>query len=436
MQKAHSGDTSWMLMSTALVVMMTTPGLAMFYGGLAQAPNVLSTVMQSFSIMCIVSFLWFAMGYSFAFAEGSVIVGNSSKFWLAHMDGHRVKDDSEKLFMVYQMTFAVISAAIICGSFAERMRFSAMLVFVAIWHLLVYCPVAHWAWGPGGFLHAAGCLDFAGGDVVHVSAGVTGLVASMLVGKRRSLSLGQELTPHNALLVFLGASLLWVGWFGFNAGSSFAADDVAINAMAATQMSGACGGLTWMIVEWVYAKKPSVVGIVSGSISGLVVVTPSCGYIDQTGAVCIGALGGLACFFSIQLKHVLGYDDALDAFGMHGIGGVLGCILTGFFANKHVSGKEEINGAFYGKPSQIYIQLYGVVVISVYCAVMTFLILKPLDLTLGIGIRCSPEEESQGLDISQHGESLIVDASLLGSPKVVPPLLSALVMVLLVLLVR
>mmetsp|Transcript_62969 Transcript_62969/g.150652 ORF Transcript_62969/g.150652 Transcript_62969/m.150652 type:complete len:484 (+) Transcript_62969:2-1453(+) len=408
-----SGDTAWILTSTALVLMMTIPGLALFYGGMARAPNVLNTVMQSFAITCEVTILWFAIGYSLAFGEGNnAFIGGSERFWLIGDPNNNGKamfpstvhpateNIPEAVFMMYQCTFAVITPALICGSSAERMKFESVLVFVAFWHLLVYCPIAHWEWHSEGFLHKAGTLDFAGGDVVHISSGVAGLVCAIMVGRREGFG-SQELPPHNVLLTFMGASLLWVGWFGFNAGSAIGANGTAGFAMLTTHIAASVAGVTWMAVEWYIKKKPSLLGLVSGAVMGLVMITPGSGFVDQTGAFFIGLIGGVLGYFSIQLKHYLGFDDALDAFGVHGIGGIVGGILTGFFANPEVSGES---GAFYGNGMQVALQLYGIVVVAAWSGVVTAILLKGIDMTLGL--RVSTEHEQQGLDFSIHGENI------------------------------
>lgn len=402
-----SGDTAFILICTSLVLMMTVPGLALFYGGLSQAPNVLATVMQSFSITCVVTLLWLIFGYSMSFDPGNPVVGGPNKIWLQGMVGAEVGTLPESLFVTFQGTFAVITAAIITGSFAERMRFGPMLIFIGIWHLIVYCPLCHWEWG-GGFMSSWGVLDFAGGDVVHISSGVSGLATSLIVGKRKGFGHGQEIPPHNILLVFMGASLLWVGWFGFNAGSALTAGQSAGMALTVTHISGCAGGVSWMLLEWVLKGKPSVLGTVSGAIAGLVVVTPGSGFMDQTGAIVSGITAGPVCYFGIQLKHMLGYDDALDAFGVHGIGGIWGGIVVGLMADPKVAGPA---GAFFGNPKQLGIQLAGIVVTMAWSFIMTLIILVPLDqilkATTGKGVRVSEEQEDIGLDLSEHGESMM-----------------------------
>jgi len=407
----NTGDTAWILTSTCLVLMMTIPGLALFYAGMSRANNALSTVMQSFAITCWVSILWLMFGYSLAFGSGGKDnrwVGGSNAFWLRGDDktGTRVLPGSrsgtmpEALFVIFQMTFAIITAAIITGAVAERMKFSSLLVFVFFWHLLVYCPLCHWEWG-GGFMSDWGVLDFAGGDVVHISSGVSGLVAAMIVGKRRAYGAGAELPPHNVMLTFIGGSLLWVGWFGFNAGSAVAANGTASMAMLVTHLAASAGGFSWMLMEWMLGGKPTVLGVVSGAIAGLVVITPGAGYVDQTGGFCMGVLGGIGCYFGIQIKHKLGYDDALDAFGVHGVGGIIGGILTGFFANPAIS--PGTSGVFYKNGEQLGWQLAGICVTAGYCSIMTAIILLCLKVT--IGLRVSEEDEDIGLDASEHGHT-------------------------------
>jgi Amt family ammonium transporter len=306
----------------------------------------------------------------------------------------------ESLFIIFQMTFAIITAAIITGAVAERMKFSSLLVFIFFWHLLVYCPIAHWEWG-GGFMGSWGVLDFAGGDVVHISSGVSGLVAAFIVGKRKAFGQGAELPPHNVLLTFIGASLLWVGWFGFNAGSALSAGTSASMAMLVTHIAACSAGLTWMFTEWLVTGKPTVLGIVSGAIAGLVVITPGAGYVDHTGAFVMGIIGGWGCYLGIQLKHIMGYDDALDAFGVHGVGGIIGGVLTGLFANPAIA--EGTAGAFYNNAPQLGWQIAGILVTAAYSAGMTAVILVLIKVTLGL--RVSSEDEDLGLDISEHGHA-------------------------------
>jgi len=412
-----SGDTAWMLTSTALVLFMTIPGLALYYAGMVREKNVLSTVMQSFSITCLITFLWLAFGYSLCFgpvqppAESSQFIGDASRFWLQGMTINTVHQLAptipESVYCMYQLTFAIITPALICGSFADRMKYGPMMLFMAIWHLGVYCPIAHSTWHPDGFLFKYGALDFAGGLVVHISSGISGLVATVLLGHRKGF--GKEVfEPHNILLSFTGASMLWVGWFGFNAGSAVHASENAGYALLVTQISSAVAGLSWMITEWLVRGQPSVLGMVSGSIAGLVGITPASGYVDMTGAFIIGLLAGPVCYFGAQLKKHLGYDDALDAFGVHAIGGMLGAILTGFFSNPDISGNIYA-GVFYTNTHnggrQLGAQIYAIVCAVLYSGVCTFIILKGLDMT--IGLRVSEAEEMEGLDSSLHGETIV-----------------------------
>jgi len=402
--KINSGDTAWMLTSTALVLMMTIPGLALFYGGMVRKKNVLATLMQSFAITCVVTILWWLIGYSWAFTPGSPYLGGSSR---ALFNGMTVMHDANKLtvshlaltipesvYAMFQLTFAIITPALIAGAFADRMKFSAMLVFMSVWSLVVYSPVAHWVWEPSGWLAAKGVLDYAGGTVVHINAGIAGLASCLVLGKR--LGYGKEaMPPHNLALTLIGASLLWVGWFGFNAGSAVAADGRAGMAMMATQIATATAALGWMFAEWIAKGKPSVLGIASGAVAGLVAITPASGYVGPTPAVVIGLVAGVVCFLAAtSLKSALGYDDSLDAFGVHGIGGIIGAILTGVFASKEISGAD----------GSVIAQLWGVGTTVIYGFVMSFIILKLIDLT--IGLRVTEEQERDGLDISLHGESL------------------------------
>ena len=403
----NSGDTAWMLTSTALVLMMTIPGLALFYGGMVRKKNVLATVMQSFAITCLVTVLWAVLGYSLAFTEGSPYIGGLGRLVLAGMGLDAVNDLAktipESVYMTYQMTFAIITPALICGAFADRMKFSAMMWFIGAWSLLVYSPIAHWVWGPGGFLSDAGVLDFAGGTVVHINAGVAGLMAALVLGKRKGY--GTEiLAPHNLVLSVIGASLLWVGWFGFNAGSAVAANGNAGMAMAVTQIATATAALTWMFVEWALRGKPSVLGIISGAVAGLVAITPASGFVAPSGALAIGVAAGIACYWGATgLKHALGYDDSLDAFGVHGVGGIVGAVLTGVFAVAAIGGEGKA-GLIDGNPGQVLTQLYGIGVTVAYCAVASFILLKIIDLV--IGLRVDEETEVEGLDLVLHGEAV------------------------------
>jgi Amt family ammonium transporter len=399
--KLDTGDTAWMLTSTALVLMMTIPGLGLFYGGMVRKKNVLSTVMQSFAITCLVTVLWMIIGYSLAFTEGSMnaYIGSVSKAFLAGVGAETTNSLAatipETVFITFQMTFAIITPALICGAFAERMKFSAMMWFMALWLIFVYCPIAHWVWG-GGFLGTAGVLDFAGGTVVHINAGVAGLVCAIILGKRKGYGT-VSMAPHNLTWSFIGASLLWVGWFGFNAGSAVASNALAGAAMINTQVATAAAALAWMFAEWIIAKKPSVLGIISGAVAGLVAITPASGFVNPTGALIIGILAGVVCYiFAVHLKKVFGYDDSLDAFGVHGIGGILGALLTGVLADATVNPL--------GKDGSLVTQFYGVAVTFIYTAVATAIILYIVKAV--VGLRPSEAGEEEGLDITLHGETV------------------------------
>jgi len=394
-----TGDTAWMLTSTALVLFMTIPGVALFYGGLVRKKNVLATAMQSFAITCLVTVIWMVIGYSLAFDEGTSVVGGLSKMFLSGMTTEALSGTiPESVFMMFQMTFAIITPALITGAFADRMKFSAMLVFMALWSILVYSPVCHWVWG-GGFLGNAGVLDFAGGTVVHINSGVAGLVAAIVLGKR--IGYGEEnMAPHNLVISLIGASMLWVGWFGFNAGSAVAANGGAGMAMAVTQIATAAAALAWMFCEWIALGKPSVLGIISGAVAGLVAITPASGFVAPGGALAIGVAAGVICWWAAtKLKPMLGYDDSLDVFGIHGVGGIVGAILTGVFAAQSIGGAS---GLIEGNAGQVGLQVYGVAVTVVYSAIASFILLKVIDMT--IGLRVNPETERDGLDLNLHGE--------------------------------
>jgi Amt family ammonium transporter len=400
----NSGDTAWMLTSTALVLMMTIPGLGLFYAGMVRKKNVLATLMQAFAITCIVTVLWYVIGYSAAFTNDDP--ANPGKFIgsFAHafLNGVNVNTTNslaptipEYVFSMFQMTFAIITPALIAGAFAERMKFSALIIFMSLWLLFVYTPIAHWVWG-GGFLGGLGVLDFAGGTVVHINAGVAGLVCALVLGKRKGFGT-VNMAPHNLVLSVIGASLLWVGWFGFNAGSAVASNALAGAAMMNTQVATAAAGLAWMFVEWFVVKKPSVLGIISGAVAGLVAVTPASGFVNPTGAFVIGIVAGAVCYYSAaHLKKMLGYDDSLDAFGVHGVGGIIGALLTGVFAD------ASINSL--GATHSIVTQAEGVIVTIVWTAVVTWVILMITKML--VGLRPSEQDEEEGLDISQHGESV------------------------------
>ncbi|MGD9502255.1 MAG: ammonium transporter [Methyloceanibacter sp.] len=400
-----SGDTAWMLTSTALVLMMTIPGLALFYGGMVRKKNVLTIVMQCFAITCIVTVAWMVLGYSWAFTDGGGMqsyLGGASQFMLKGMtlDSTNALAGTipESVFMTFQMTFAIITPALIVGAFADRMKFSALVLFMTLWLLFVYAPIAHWVWG-GGFLGGAGVLDFAGGTVVHINAGIAGLVTAIYLGKRTGYGT-ENMAPHNLVYSLTGAALLWVGWFGFNAGSAVAANGRAGMAMAVTQIATATAALAWMFAEWVVHKKPSVLGIISGAVAGLVAITPASGFVGPVGALWIGAAAGVGCFFAATtVKRALGYDDSLDVFGVHGVGGIIGAVLTGVFAVEAIGGAK---GALEGNVGQIWTQIEGVAATIVWSGVATLVILIVVNLVTGV--RVSQAAEVEGLDINLHGE--------------------------------
>jgi Amt family ammonium transporter len=403
--KISAGDTAWMLTSTALVLMMTIPGLALFYGGMVRKKNVLATLMQSFAVTCVVTLLWWVIGYSWAFTPGSsAYLGGSTRLLMHGMTfmkdankltvSHLAVTIPETVYAMFQLTFAIITPALIAGAFADRMKFSAMLVFMCLWSLVVYAPIAHWVWEPSGWLAVKGVLDYAGGTVVHINAGIAGLASCLVLGKR--LGYGKDpMPPHNLTLTVIGASLLWVGWFGFNAGSAVAADGRAGMAMAATQIATAAAALAWMFVEWLTKGKPSVLGIASGAVAGLVAITPASGFVGPSAAVFIGIAAGVVCFLAATtLKKIMGYDDSLDAFGVHCIGGIVGALLTGVFASKEIAGVD----------GSVITQLWGVGTTLIYGFLVSFAILKLIDATLGL--RVTEEQEREGLDITLHGESI------------------------------
>jgi Amt family ammonium transporter len=397
-------NTAWMLTATALVLFMTLPGLALFYGGLVRTKNVLSVIMQCFSIAGMASIVWFVFGYSLAFGEGNALVGDLSKVMLAGISKETLAGDiPESLFMLFQMTFAIITPALIVGGFAERMKFSAMLLFSAIWLVLVYAPVTHWVWG-GGWLQTMGLYDFAGGVVVHITAGVAALVAALVLGPRRGFPT-TAMPPHNLTMTAIGAGMLWVGWYGFNGGSALAANGDAAMAMLVTHISAAAGAITWGAVEWRRYGKPSALGTLTGVIAGLGTITPASGFVGPGGALVIGVLAGGVCFFATNyIKRVLKIDDSLDVFPVHGVGGILGTLLAGLFS---ATGLGVFSGYGFADGidsmgGQLGVQLVGVVAGIAYTAAATFVILKLVDLLLGL--RVSEEEEIEGLDINQHEE--------------------------------
>ena len=407
-----SGDTAWMLTSTVLVLFMTIPGLALFYGGLVRVKNVLSVLMQCFAITGIITIVWVLWGYSLAFDTTGMVAGeqNFSSYvgglGLAFLSGVTSSSMSgtipETVFITFQMTFAIITPALIVGAFAERMKFSAMVLFSIIWSTVVYAPICHMAWSGDGSLFGDlwGALDFAGGTVVHINAGIAALVACILVGKRKGYP-EHPLPPHSLTLTFVGASMLWVGWFGFNAGSAVAADGAAGMAMIVTQVATASAAVAWMVVEWMKHGKPSVLGIATGAVGGLVAITPASGSVGPMGAIAVGAASGIFCFWgATSLKQKLGYDDSLDAFGVHGIGGIVGALLTGIFVAEGLGGTGLADGVSVGQ--QLVSQIKAVVFTIVYCGVLSFIILKIVDAI--VGLRVDEEEEEQGLDVALHNE--------------------------------
>jgi Amt family ammonium transporter len=417
--KVDTGDTAWMLTSTALVLMMTIPGLALFYGGMVRKKNILATIMQSFAICALVTVLWMVAGYSLAFSNGTPYYGDLSKLMLRGIENGFDKpftlgvgtDNStantipETVYLMFQMTFAIITPALIAGAFADRMKFSAMMVFMGLWSLIVYSTVAHWVWSPIGWINSYGAADFAGGTVVHINAGVAGLVCALVLGKR--LGYGQDnMSPYNLTYAVIGASLLWVGWFGFNAGSAVGANGRAGMAMLATQVATAAAALAWVAAEWVGKGKPSVLGIISGAVAGLVAITPASGFVLPGPALIIGIAAGVICFYaSTGLKHVLGYDDSLDAFGVHGIGGIVGALLTGVFAYGPLSATTDKPGGVYIGGAELFTaQCVAVGATIVFSGVASFVLLKIIDVV--IGLRVSEDEEREGLDVVLHGERL------------------------------
>jgi len=403
--KLDTGNTAWMLTSTALVLLMTVPGLALFYGGMVRQKNVLATAMQSFAITCLITVLWMIVGYSLAFKDGGSVnayIGGFSAFFLSGMTPASLSGTiPESVYMTFQMTFAIITPALIAGAFADRMKFSALLWFIGLWSIFVYSPICHWVWG-GGFLGGLGVKDFAGGTVVHINAGVAGLVCALVLGKRVGYGT-DNMAPHNLVLSLIGASLLWVGWFGFNAGSELAADGTAGMAMVVTQIATAGAALAWMFAEWAARGKPSVLGIISGAVAGLVAITPASGYVGPAGGLLIGIAAGIICAWSATwLKPRMGYDDSLDAFGVHGVGGFVGAILTGVFASTALGGKGYADGV--SMAGQVWTQFLGTLATIAWSGVVTFIILKVVD--SAIGLRVSKDVEVEGLDINLHGETL------------------------------
>lgn len=407
--KIDTGDTAWMLTSSVLVLMMTIPGLALFYAGMVRKKNILATLAQSFAATALITVLWMVIGYSIAFTDGgksNAMIGGVKYLLLGPMGLNATSTLAptipESVYMFFQMTFAIITPALIAGALADRMKFSAFLAFMGAWLLLVYCPVAHWVWG-GGWLGTMGALDYAGGTVVHLNAGTAGLVAALMLGKRKGLGT-ENMAPHNLAYSVIGASLLWVGWFGFNAGSAVTSNVNAGMAAAATQIATAAAVIAWMVAEWIVSKKPSVLGMVSGAVAGLVAITPASGFVNPMGALIIGLAAGVVCYISaVHVKKIFGYDDALDAWGVHGVGGALGALLTGVFASKLINPSAAAKGGLLeGNAHQMVLQLYDVGATFFYCGIVTFVILLVIKYT--IGLRVSEEVEVEGLDINLHGE--------------------------------
>ncbi len=417
--KIDTGDTAWMLTSTALVLMMTIPGLALFYAGMVRKKNVLATMMQSFAITAIVTVVWYVIGYSLAFTNGNAYIGDLSRLFLhgiengwdkpftlgAGTDNSTANTIPETVFIMFQMTFAIITPALITGAFADRMKFSAMVVFMTLWSILIYSPIAHWVWSPLGWINALGAADFAGGTVVHINAGIAGLMCCLVMGKR--VGYGHDnMSPYNLAFAVIGAGLLWVGWFGFNAGSAVGSNGRAGMAMLATQVATGAATLGWLAAEWVTKGKPSVLGAASGAVAGLVAITPASGFVLPDKALIIGIVAGVGCFWSAtSLKHMLGYDDSLDAFGVHGIGGIIGALLTGVFAYGPLSATTAApDGAYIGGATQFMHQVYAVLATVIYSGVGSLIILMVTKLL--VGLKVNEEEEREGLDVVLHGERL------------------------------
>ena len=409
----NSGNTAWIIVATILVMMMTIPGLALFYGGLVRQKNLLSIIMQCFVVVGVVTLLWFAFGYSWAFGEGfkdsavGFFIGGFDKVFLHGITLDTLNplggDIPEILFALFQCMFAVITPALIIGAFAERVKFSGYLFFVVLWSIFVYNPMAHWVWG-GGWIGEMGALDFAGGTVVHINAGISALMMCLLIGKREGYKVSRPVTPNNIPFVFIGAAMLWMGWFGFNAGSGLAADGLAANAFLVTHLSTAAAVVTWLAIDWFRNKRPTTVGACTAAVAGLVAITPAAGTVDVFGAIIIGMVSAMVCFYMVAfVKEKLGYDDSLDAFGVHGMGGIIGSILTGVFATQTITGEGGAQGALYGDWYQLWIQTFATLFSIVFSVVMTFILFKVVDKT--VGMRVSSRIEEEGLDIYEHGEA-------------------------------
>lgn len=409
----NTGNTAWMITATILVLLMSIPGIALFYGGLVRQKNVLSIIMQTMLIVGVVSILWVAIGYSWAFDTSFKDSGNPLWAVMGGMDKaflHGISPDTltetgipELTFVMFQCMFALITPALILGAFAERIKFKGYMVFTILWVIIAYFPMAHWVWG-GGFLQQMGAIDFAGGTVVHINAGISALVMAVLIGQRETYQAGHPILPHNITFVFMGTSFLWLGWFGFNAGSGLAADGLAANAFLVTHIATATAAVTWMVIDWIYNDKPTTVGACTGAVAGLVAITPAAGSTDLLGAFVIGIVTPIVCFFMVAtVKRKFHYDDALDAFGVHGMGGIIGSVLTGVFATRLVTGADGVQGALYGDWHQLWIQIVATLVSIVFSATVTFILYKLIDKT--IGIRVDKRVEEEGLDVYEHGES-------------------------------
>lgn len=408
-----SGNTAWMITATILVLLMSIPGIALFYGGLVRQKNILSVIMQTLFIVAAVSIIWVVFGYSWAFdtsyaAEGNPLSAIMGGFGKAFLNGIGIDTLStgnipELTFVMFQCMFALITPALILGAFAERIKFSGYTVFILLWVILAYLPMAHWVWG-GGFLQQMGAIDFAGGTVVHINAGISALVMAIMLGKREDYRVGHPIMPHNITFVFLGTSFLWLGWFGFNAGSGLAADGLAANAFMVTHVATSVAAMTWMAIDWLCNKKPTTVGACTGAVAGLVAITPAAGTVGILGAICIGFVTPIICFFMVAVvKPHFGYDDALDAFGVHGMGGIIGSILTGVFATRTITGEDGVQGALYGDWHQLMVQIIATVVSIVFSAVVTYILYIVVDKL--VGIRVDKRVEEEGLDVYEHGES-------------------------------
>ena len=408
-----SGNTAWMITATVLVLLMSIPGIALFYGGLVRQKNVLSVIMQTMFIVGVVSLLWVAVGYTWAFGTGFkdsgsalfAVIGGFDKAFLSGVTPSTITATGipEPVFVMFQCMFALITPALILGAFAERIKFKGYMVFIVLWVILAYFPMAHWVWG-GGFMQEWGTIDFAGGTVVHINAGISALVMALMVGKREDYRVGHPIMPHNVTMVFMGTSMLWLGWFGFNAGSGLAADGIAANAFLVTHTATAAAAVTWMAIDWIFNKKPTTVGACTGAVAGLVAITPATGSTDIFGAFCIGVITSAVCFFMVAVvKPKYKYDDALDAFGVHGMGGIIGSVLTGVFATRSITGDGGAEGALYGDWHQLWVQVAATAVSVVFSAVITFVLYKIVDSL--VGIRVDRRVEEEGLDIYEHGES-------------------------------